>query len=130
MQILILAMLMAAQADAPLAPTEPDTQILEQERTLVPLPIEQQTALRCSVAIAMAAEQQRMGQAADKGWPDLTARGREFFVRSLAKLMEDTGMSRERLMLYARPEVETLAEPGALAAVMPSCLLMLDASGL
>ena len=110
-------------AAQPAMPVEPET-------TLVPLPIAQAAALRCSVAIALAAERQRLGQAAGKDWPDLTGRGREFFVRSLARLMDDTGMGREQLMLYARPEVEALGEPGALEAVMPGCLLMLEASGL
>ena len=98
--------------------------------TPAPLEIRQQTALRCSVAIAMAAEQQRMGTATDETWPNLTERGREFFVRSLAQLMDETGMTREGLALYARPEVETLKQPGRLAEVMPGCLLLLDASGL
>lgn len=96
----------------------------------VPLDIQQQTALRCSMAIAMAAEQQRAGAATDQGWPDLTERGREFFVRSLAQLMEDTGLTRDGLVAQARPEVETLKQPGRLAEVMPGCLLLLDASGL
>ena len=96
----------------------------------IPLEIRQQTALRCSVAIAMAAEQQRMGSAEDKSWPDLTTRGREYFVRSMAQLMDETGATREGIALYARPEVEALKQPGRLAEVMPACLVMLDASGL
>jgi len=95
-----------------------------------PLNIQQQTALRCSLAIAMAAEQQRAGTPADPAWPDLTERGREFFVRSLAQLMEDTGLTREGLVERARPELESLRKSGQLAQVMPACLLLLDASGL
>jgi hypothetical protein len=130
MHIFLFAALAATQAQAPPVIAAPDTQIIERETNLVPLPVEQQTALRCSVAMALAAERQRVGQAAERGWPDLTTRGREFFVRSLAQLMDDTGMNRERLMLYSRAEAASLSEAGALEAVMPGCLLLLDASGL
>lgn len=99
---------------------------------LVDLPIDQQAALRCAVAVAIATEQQRSGTAAQAGWPDLLAneRGREFFVRSLAKLMDDTGIAREGLALRGRKEAEKLRDPAALEAVLPACFLMLDASGL
>ena len=93
------------------------------------LSMEQQTALRCSVGIAMAAERQRAGQG-DPDWPDLADRGREFFVRSLAQLMDDTGMSREALMQAAAPQLADLQEGERLQQVMPACLLMLNASGL
>lgn len=100
--------------------------------TLADLPIQQQTALRCAVAVAMATELQRSGKAAVKGWPDLQAnnRGREFFVRSMARLMDDTGLSREALALRGRVEVGRLQEAGALDAVMPPCALLVDAAGL
>lgn len=99
---------------------------------LVDLPIEQQAALRCGVAIAIVAEQQRMGNAANTDWPDLLAndRGREFFVRTVAKLMDDTGIAREGIALRGRKEAEKLRDPAELEAVMPACLMMLDASGL
>lgn len=96
----------------------------------MPLNIQQRSALRCSLAIAMAAEQQRAGTPADPAWPDLTERGREFFVRSLAQLMEDTGLTREGLVERALPELDALKQSGQLAQVMPACLLLLDASGL
>ncbi len=94
------------------------------------LTMPQQTALRCSVGIAMAAERQRAGTGADPDWPDLTERGREFFVRSLARLMDETGMTREALMQAAAPQVAELQQGEQLEEVMPACLLMLNASGL
>ena len=97
------------------------------------LPIEQQTALRCATAIAIATERQRAGTAGDEDWPDLLEkqRGREFFVRSFASLIDDTGLSREELALRGRAEAENLsADPATFDAVMPACLLMLRASGL
>ena len=73
-----------------------------------------------------------MGNAANTDWPDLLAndRGREFFVRTVAKLMDDTGIAREGIALRGRKEAEKLRDPAELEAVMPACLMMLDASGL
>ncbi|TMM45871.1 hypothetical protein [Qipengyuania marisflavi] len=123
MTMLLALSLLAVQADAPAPP--PAVTMAP-----APLPIQQQTALRCSVAIAMAAERQRMGNGADPSWPDLRERGREFFVQSLAKLMDETGMTREGLALQAGPVVAELQQPGKLAEIIPACLMMLDASGL
>lgn len=114
MNILLAALTLAAQSTT--APA--------------PLSIEQQSALRCSVAVAMAAEQQRAGQARGKDWPDLTTRGREFFVRSLAKLMDEAKLTRPMLTAHVQRETEQLKEPARLEAVMPACLLLLEASGL
>jgi len=110
-----IAMQAAAPQAAPPAPTT--------------LTMQQQTALRCSIAIAMGAERQRAGEG-EADWPDLTERGREFFVRSLAQLMDDTGMSREALMQAAAGEAADLQDGDNLQQVMPACLLMLNASGL
>ena len=98
---------------------------------LLDLPIEQQTALRCGVAVAIATEAQRAGNADGKDWPDLleNERGREYFVRTMAKLMDDTGIAREGIALRGRKEAEKLAQDGQLDAVMPACLLMMQASG-
>ena len=121
---------------AALVQTAPDTVFpapAPVETEPVDLPIAQQTALRCAVAIALATERQRLDKAQDQNWPDLLAnqRGREFFVRSFAKLMDDTGLSREDLALRGHKEAEQLAsEDDRLDAIMPACLLMLDASGL
>ena len=120
MSLLYSFALIAAQAAVPSAAPPAPAQ----------LTMPQQTALRCSVAIAMAAERQRAGEGADPDWPDLSQRGREFFVRSLARLMDETGMSREALMQAAAPQVADLKQGENLAQVMPACVLMLNASGL
>lgn len=125
---LFLASTVSAQDAATADTSEPPAITME----LVDLPIEQQTALRCAVAVAIATESQREGNVQGKDWPDLLEnnRGREFFVRSMAKLMDDTGIAREGIALRGRKEAETLMREGQLDAIMPACLMMLDASGL
>lgn len=118
MHAVLAAFVLAAQSAAPPAVAEP-----------APLTVAQQSALRCSVAVAIAAERQRAGQASGKGWPDLTTRGREFFVRSLARLMDDAGLTRSMLATHIQRESEQLRQPGRLDEVMPPCLLLLEASG-
>lgn len=118
MTTMLAVLLLAAQSAAPPITLQP-----------IPLPIEQQSAVRCSTAIAMAAEQQRAGQASGKDWPDLTMRGREFFVRSLAKLMDEAKLTRPMMALHVQREAEQLKQPGRLDEVMPACLMLLNSSG-
>jgi hypothetical protein len=94
------------------------------------LTIQQKTALRCSTAFALVAEGQARGDPAVAEYPPLGERGREFFVRSSAQIMDETGMSREAVAGLLSAEIAALNEPGALDGVMPPCLLLLDASGL
>jgi len=94
------------------------------------LTIEQRTALRCSVAFALVAEGQARGDAEMAAYPALGDRGREFFVRTSARIMDETGLNREAVAGILAAEVESLREKGALDQVMPPCLLLLDASGL
>ena len=119
MHVLLAAITLVAQSAAPPAAAVP-----------APLTLEQQSALRCSVAVAMGADQQRAGLAGGKKWPDLTTRGREFFVRSLARLMDDAKLTRPMLAAHVQRETAQLKQPGRLDEVMPACLLLLDAAGL
>lgn len=89
----------------------------------------QAAALRCGVAFAVGARMQADGVGAAAGWPPLATRGREYFVRVLARLIDDTGASRETLAGMAAREAPALQEPAAVAAAMPACLALLDASG-
>lgn len=93
-----------------------------------PLTIEQGTAMKCSAAFALVAARQAGGGGAE--WPAMMPRGREFMVRASAQLMDDTGRTREQIAAELTAQARELREPGALAAVMPPCLLLLDASGL
>ena len=92
------------------------------------LGFEQQTALRCSAAFALVAAAQQNGDMSE--FPQLGQRGREFFVQSAARIMDETGMDRAGLAAAVKKHANDLADPADLRAVMPGCLLLLDASGI
>jgi hypothetical protein len=115
----VLVAALALQA-AP-APVAPDPAPLSQEnRALV----------RCAAAFALVAQGQVAGDPQAKAWPDLSARGREFFVRAMAQLMDETGRDRAGIASLANAEAQALTTSGDLHKVMPSCLLMLEAAQL
>jgi hypothetical protein len=93
-----------------------------------PLSIQQQAALKCSAAFALGAAAQARGDATR--WPELGLRGREFFVRTSAAIMDETGRSRDQVAAELGEQARVLARDRALAAAMPPCLLLLDASGI
>ena len=93
-----------------------------------PLSMQQQAALKCSAAFAVGATQQERGR--NLAWPQLAQRGKEFFVRSSAAIMDETGWSREQVAAELTAQARVLTRPGELEAAMPPCLLLLDASGL
>ncbi|RDC59043.1 hypothetical protein HME9302_00220 [Alteripontixanthobacter maritimus] len=97
------------------------------------LSLEEQTALRCSVALAMVAQKQGAGQTPgdENGpYPKIGPAGREFFVRNLAGVMDSAEYSRVWIMAAVEEERIALEADGGLEAIMPTCLMLLDASGL
>lgn len=92
------------------------------------LTIQQATAMKCSAAFALVAAAQARGEGRE--WPAVMPKGREFMVRSAAQLMDETGRTREQVAAELTGQAKALGEPGALAAAMGPCLLLLDASGL
>jgi hypothetical protein len=102
------------------------------------LSLEQKMQLRCATMFAIVADEQRRGVASALGYPPLAERGREYFVRTGASLMDAHGLSREQIDALARAELQSLqaqsvraADAGAFVkSVMEPCLLALDASGL
>ncbi|KZX52380.1 hypothetical protein A3711_08830 [Erythrobacter sp. HI00D59] len=115
---LVLGLAQAA-APAPAASPLPD------------LTLEQASALRCSVAFGLVHQAQRAGDGSASDYPVMAQRGQEFFVRTTARLMDETGADRETVMALVMREHAALGEtPGQVDDVMPACLLMLDASGL
>lgn len=113
-----------------------------QEVGAVPPPpqptLEQATLLRCSAAFAIIASDQALGDETALAYPPLGERGKEYFVRSSARLMDELGLTRESLQDLLTAEVVRLREPSGAAdrsgpmvdAVMQPCLLSLEASGL
>lgn len=89
----------------------------------------QAAALRCGVVFALGAKLQADNSLFAAGWPPLGTRGKEYFVRVTAKLMDDTKASRDTLSAMAMRHVPALSDPRALAAAVTGCLPLLDASG-
>lgn len=108
----------SAQTGAPAAEAAPGA-----------LTLEHRTALRCAAAFAIIANLQQQGEAMGD-YPPLAERGREFFVRSAARVMDDTGLDRAGVANVLAAEAQELADADLRAAIMPSCLLLLDASGI
>lgn len=107
------------------APATPEVTV-----SLPDLPIEQATSLRCAGALAVTAAKQQNGDADALRYPMLGDRGREFFVQTMARLMDEAKLTRPALRWYLVKEAEALKEPGRLDQVMPACLMLLDASGI
>lgn len=94
------------------------------------LSLEQQTTLRCAAAFAMVAEGQKRGNAEALAYPALDKRGKEFFVRSSARLMDQTGLDRRAIASIMQREAQDLWDNDQVDQIMPSCLLLLSASGI
>jgi hypothetical protein len=112
----------ASPADAPSAPPP---------ASLEELAVDEAAALRCSVAFALVSAWQREGDARGAQWPGLAEQGgREFFVRTMAQLMDRRGLDRQGVLdLVALQTAAFEAAPDEVAAIMPACLLMKAAAG-
>ena len=95
-----------------------------------PLSLEHRMLLRCSAAFALVSARQDAGDAEALAYPPLKDRGREFFVRASAKVMDEARLDRAALAETMRREAEAVMEEGALGRIMPPCLDALAASGL
>ena len=117
---MLVSTLLAAllQAVAPAAPPPPE------------LTLDQRTALRCAAAFALGAEAQARGDPQAAELPPLGQRGREYFVRLSARIMDETGLPREAIARVLAQEAETLVRTGQRHAAVPPCLILLDAAGL
>ena len=100
--------------------------------TLPQLSIDQVTSLRCGVAFGMVAKEQAEGDERAAAYPAMDPRGREFFVRTMAGLMDAHDLTREQANGLTYVTLQTIQREGreAREAMMPSCLMLLDASGL
>lgn len=89
----------------------------------------QAQALRCGVVFAMGAGMQAASKPVARGWPALGTKGREYFVRVAALIIDETGASREAIQAMAASQAASLQDDAAVVAAMPGCLVLLDASG-
>lgn len=97
----------------------------------VPFPnltLGQQTGLRCSAAFAMVAAGQAKAEPDALAFPPLGQRGREYFVRVAAQMMDQTGATREQLQFMMLREATAIRSEGtkSLSGLMPPCLVLLD----
>lgn len=112
------ALLMATQATA----TPPNA-----EPQLTPA---SHTALRCSAAFALVSFGQEVGDPEATKWPAMEPRGREYFIRVMAKIMDETGLDRDSVAALAEKEAKLLLDKKEIESVMPQCLVLLDQSGI
>jgi hypothetical protein len=95
------------------------------------------TAVRCSAAFRIIASEQQRGVASAKAdYPPLGERGKEFFVQTAARLMDEQKLDRPQLQARFRAEIgklqnEAITSPDPAATVrkvMTPCLALLDAT--
>lgn len=101
-----------------------------QEAAPVRLSLEQRMLLRCSAAFALVAAGQDIANAEALQYPPLQDRGKEFFVRASARVMDEAGISFDQLEDQMAQEAQDIWDNGDLPRVMPACLQLLDQSGL
>jgi hypothetical protein len=116
--VAVLAMALAGPAIAQQAKRAP--QLTDDQRTL----------LHCSATFALVATRQKAKDPQALAFPDVTERGREYFVRAMVQLMDQAGLDEAAIRSLATAEASRLLEPTTLYKQMPACLASLQASGL
>lgn len=102
-----------------------------QERADLPqVSLGQKTSLRCAAAFALVADAQERGDETALGWPPMAERGREYMVRVSAQIMDDARLDRTQVARLLRQEAHALRDQAQTNAIMPSCLMLLAASGI
>lgn len=92
-------------------------------------------AVRCAALFGLVAGDQARGVAEALRFPPLAQRGREFFVRTGARLMDAEGLDRPAMQARMQAEVQQLRTESAAApdaadwldGAMRPCLALLDA---
>ncbi|MEE4205881.1 MAG: hypothetical protein V2I39_06310 [Erythrobacter sp.] len=127
MLIAIAPFLLAVQAAPETRPPQDAAPV-----ALEALELEQAAALRCAVGFALVSGWQKDGDERGADFPAVEVPGaREFFVRTMARLMDERGLDRAGVLdLVALQQARFDARPGTLGEIMPACLLMQRAAGL
>lgn len=121
---LIAPLALAAQSAAPADEAPPVT--------LEALELEQAAALRCAVAFALVSAWQQDGDARGAAFPALEEAGaREFFVRTMARLMDERALDRSGVLDLVELQNQRFdLRPETVGEIMPACLLMKRSAGL
>jgi hypothetical protein len=117
--------LLAALALAVAAPS-----LAQQARPTPQLTDDQRTLLHCSATFALVSGRQHARDPQALAFPDVTERGREYFVRAMVQLMDQAGLDHDAIKSLVSQEAAGLQDPAVLYKQMPACLASLEASGL
>ena len=104
----------------------------------VRMTLEQTMLLRCSALFAIVAGEQDRGVARALAYPPLRERGREFFVQSAARLIDELNWSSDQIEAALRTEAEQFQADMArspdrsalIDSFMQPCLVALDGTGI
>jgi len=110
----------SAFAQRPVPPSATVPQLTEDQRTL----------LHCSATFAIVSGRQHAGDKDALAFPDVTARGREYFVRALVELMDQAHLDHDTVARMVQSEAARLQDSPDLLKGMPACLASLEASKL
>lgn len=94
------------------------------------LSVDQLTLLHCSATFALVSGRQHAGDKAALAQPDVTTRGREYFVRALVQLMDEAHLDHDTVTKLVQAEAARLQDSPDIYREMPACLASLQASGL
>ena len=95
-----------------------------------------QMGLRCAALLSLVAGEQARGAPGAADWLPLAMRGREFFVRIAARVMDEAKVDRAGIVALVRAEVASLQDRAAAqrnpatsaAALKAPCLVLLEAT--
>jgi hypothetical protein len=104
--------------------------LAQQSRPTPQLTDDQRTLLHCSATFALVSGRQHAKDPQALAFPDVTERGREYFVRAMVQLMAQAGLDHDAIKSLVSQEAAGLQDPAVLYKQMPSCLASLEASGL
>jgi len=90
---------------------------------------ENRAVIRCSAAFAIVGARQGRNDG-NSQWPEISERGREFFVVAMAGMMDEHSLGRQEITKLVRDEAIRLNDAKQVDTVMPACLLMLQTSGI
>ena len=108
-----------------LLPILANAQESQQAEDLPQFTLEQRMLLRCSAGFAIAAMLQEQDAAIVAQYPPLAERGREFFVRASARVMDEAELDRTQIEDALTDEANEIVAQGSLPQVMAACLPLL-----